>query len=144
VTAAVTTSLPMVWHGIHPHTGGTCRAYGWLQLTWRAEHPHQVDMVIGGKPWTVAWELLRDGCRRPVGDGDIHVTPTGRAQTEIRLRNHNGSGAARIATQDLRDFVDDVQLVWAERDYGDEIDADMAALLNEPWKRPTPPAGGET
>lgn len=72
-----------------------------------------------GVRWTFARDLLFEGMRRPVGEGDVHVHPRDEA---VRLALHSPSGKAEFVIDpfDLAVFLDETQAVVPR---GSEIDA---------------------
>jgi len=72
-----------------------------------------------GVRWTFARDLLFEGMRRPVGEGDVRVHPRDEA---VRLALHSPSGKAEFVIDpfDLAVFLDETQAVIPR---GSEIDA---------------------
>lgn len=69
-----------------------------------ADQPRDLDAddVLS---WTFARELLGDGQREPVGEGDVHVWPCGPDLVMVELRSGIGSALLALAARDLRTFL---------------------------------------
>ena len=70
-------------------------------LSYDPTDPYAVRLEIGTGEETVTWyfarDLLRDGTTRPVGDGDVRITPvTGTAQREIAVTLTTPEGHAAL------------------------------------------------
>lgn len=120
-----------------------------LDLTWRADRPLEVDMLVswvrGHTPWLFAWQLLRDGYHHPAGDGDVHIRPsTCDGCHEIQLSSPDGECCIHVDSGDLAVFIEavhDAQPLAAPP--GAWVDEVLAQLFPTPDRRtaPPPPAG---
>lgn len=83
------------------------------ELAYDAEDPFAITMTFrtkaGDVPWVFHRELLLGGLTSPVGEGDVHISPSvdldGRATTVIQLQSNNGSFMANASTQEIYHFL---------------------------------------
>ncbi|MEP7055254.1 MAG: SsgA family sporulation/cell division regulator [Actinomycetota bacterium] len=91
-----------------------------------------------GVEWSFARELLAEGVRRPVGEGDVRVWPTvrdGRKLISLSLTSPSGSALFETSLADVAEFLTRSYATvpnGAESEFID-VDADIALLL---WNDP--------
>jgi len=88
-----------------------------LTLSWRRTDPLAVNLLLPAQPahpplqsgrWSMLRDMLRDGLDRPVGRGDVQLSPD---RLRDRLRVTLKGGASRecrvsVPAQTVRDFLD--------------------------------------
>jgi len=102
------------------------------RLSYSGMDPVAVTMTFmaadRGVEWTFARDLLWEGMRRPIGEGDVRVQPDGDA---IRLRLHSPTGMAEFVIDafELAAFLDETQAVVPREHEIDDVDLDQAIAL---------------
>lgn len=111
-----------------------------LHLAWRRGDPLAVTLLVTAQPehpalprgrWSVLRDLLRDGLERPVGIGDVKVSPD-RVRDAVRITLRGGAGrecVVRLPARTLRDFLDASEaIVPAGEERTGAVDAVIARL----------------
>ena len=109
-------------------------------LVYESLHAFAVSAVFhtseGDVTWVFGRDLLEDGLRGPVGQGDVAVWPShrqGRQLVCISLASPSGSALLEAETRDVAAFLDasfTVVPMGTEMDVMD-LDAELAALLGD-------------
>jgi hypothetical protein len=98
-------------------------------LSYRAADPYAVDVTFhtatGDVRWVFARELLADGLHRPSGEGDVRVTPAGRAAL-VTLSSPDGIATLRVNRRSLAVFVERTHRLVPPGHEGDHLDLDAA------------------
>ena len=108
-----------------------------LRLSWRREDPLAVTLLVTAQPahpalpsgrWSVLRDMLRDGLDRPVGVGDVRLSPD---RLRNRLRITLSGGASRVCTvsvaaETVRGFLDSTEDITAA---GEERTGAVEALI---------------
>ena len=91
--------------------GLVCHVPTTLEYTWR--DPYAVwltfpaELQENGRPieWVFARELLVWGLTEPIGDGDVHIWPSGPSRVVIELDARHGGAPLDFPRGGLREFV---------------------------------------
>ncbi|CAB4880233.1 unannotated protein [freshwater metagenome] len=104
------------------------------KVAYAGEDPLAVTMTFmaadHGVRWTIARDLLWDGMKTPVGDGDVHVEPH---EDGVHLLLHTPGGTAHFAIDvvDLARFLDKTNTI-VERGREDAVlDNDLDRTIAE-------------
>ncbi len=102
-------------------------------LGYRSSDPFAVAMTFltsdGNLVWTFGRDLLARGTEVPVGEGDVHVSPTigisGRAMIGIELSSPDGHLVLLARASDIHDFLERTGAVVPQGSESDFFDVDM-------------------
>ncbi len=94
-----------------------------LELVYDVADPWAVRLIVAGREWLFARDLLASGCNEPAGDGDVQVRPdTGGDVSRVVVALSSPTGAAEVAVPrgDVESFLDTAEeLVPAGHEYLD-------------------------
>jgi hypothetical protein len=94
-----------------------------LELVYDSADPWAVRLLVAGREWLFARDLLASGCNEPAGDGDVQVRPdTGGDLSRLVVALSSPTGAAEVAVPrgDVESFLDTAEeLVPAGREHLD-------------------------
>lgn len=101
-------------------------------LGYRSTDPFAVTMTFltedGDLTWTFARDLLAIGVSRPVGDGDVRVSPAlsadGRATIDIELTSPDGRLVLHASAEQVRTFISRSHALVASGAESTHIDMD--------------------
>ncbi|MDC2954660.1 SsgA family sporulation/cell division regulator [Streptomyces gilvifuscus] len=95
------------------------------------DFPPDVSLDGTAVTWTFARALLDEGLRGPVGGGDVHLWPCGRARTVIELHSPYGMALLQFDTAALQRFLVRTYAVVAagQEDLAEALDRGLSALL---------------
>jgi hypothetical protein len=120
--------------------GGDAQILVPATLVYDSLHPFAVSAVFhtseGDVTWVFGRDLLEDGLRGPVGQGDVAVWPShhdGRKVVCVSLASPSGSALLEADTVDVSSFLDASFTVvpsGTEMDVMD-LDAELAELLGD-------------
>ncbi|MGW5860896.1 SsgA family sporulation/cell division regulator [Streptomyces sp. NPDC055239] len=93
--------------------------------------PSEASLDGAEVTWIFARQLLEEGLRTPVGTGDVHIWPCGRARTVLEFRAPQGLALVQFDRAVLRRFLlRAYAVVGAGREEaGLDLDQDLARLL---------------
>ena len=102
-------------------------------LGYRSSDPFAVAMTFitsdGDLVWTFGRDLLMRGTECPVGEGDVHISPTlglnGRAMVSIELSSPDGHLVLLARAADVHDFIARTVAVVPAGTESDFFDADL-------------------
>jgi hypothetical protein len=80
-----------------------------LELVYDSADPWAVRLMVAGREWLFARDLLASGCYEPTGDGDVQVRPdTGGDLSRLVIALSSPDGAAEVAVPrgDVEAFLD--------------------------------------
>lgn len=76
---------------------------------YRSDEPHAVSVLFaaptGSTTWTFARTLLKDGCARPTGEGEVRVSPDA-GHVAINLNSVEGSAHILCRSEDINQFLE--------------------------------------
>ncbi|SDQ48748.1 SsgA family sporulation/cell division regulator [Quadrisphaera sp. DSM 44207] len=109
-----------------------------VDLGYGTHDPFAVTAAFRGDGGTIEWvfarDLLREGLRRPTGEGDVQVWPgeaDGRAVLLVSLTSPEGHAVLEADADDVRGFLDRTHALvppGAESRYV-HLDAELAGIL---------------
>jgi hypothetical protein len=104
-------------------------------LMWGSRNPIEVHLVTADADWSIGRDLLTDGMRELVGEGDVRVRPHPSWQhlIQIDLSSPNGSASFTLHRQVLAGFL---ALTWTACPARRESRVIQAALATFNWLPP--------
>jgi len=112
-----------------------------LSLTWRAEDPLAVELLLTAQPdhpalprgrWVVLRDFLRYGLDEPTGDGEVRIRPdAARERVELELARPGRAACVSLPRTTVLEFLERTErAVPSGTERSDEaIDALLARLL---------------
>ncbi|MFE6165194.1 SsgA family sporulation/cell division regulator [Streptomyces sp. NPDC056486] len=93
--------------------------------------PSEASLDGAEVTWIFARQLLEEGLRNPVGSGDVHIWPCGRARTVLEFHAPQGLALVQFDRSVLRRFLLRAYAVVGvgREEVGLDLDQDLARLL---------------